>query len=84
MKIAYNTRIFRNHLSTHELRNRQRQFPSSFISYKTVGTSLQLFYNIDDMILTKSEFILDGKRSTVYVSISSFLKLQSSGLFVTY
>ena len=35
------------------------------------------------MIFTVSEFSLDSKWSTVNVSISSFLKLQLSGLFVT-
>ena len=36
-----------------------------------------------DMIFTESEFSLDSKWSTVNVSISSFLKLQLSRLFVT-
>ena len=35
------------------------------------------------MIFTESEFSLDSKWSTVNVSISSFLKLQLSRLFVT-
>ena len=35
------------------------------------------------MIFTESEFNLDSKWSTVNVSISSFLKLQLSRLFVT-
>ena len=35
------------------------------------------------MIFTESEFSLDSKRSTVNVSIGSFLKLQLSRLFVT-
>ena len=58
-------------------------FSGGFKYFSKYGRPTPSIGDKHDMIFTESEFSLDSKWSTVNVSISSFLKLQLSRLFVT-